>query len=518
MIKWAHFLHIYQPSDQHPGILEKIVNESYRPLIKGFYKTENTKVTLNVNAVLTELLFQYGYRDVIEDIQALVEMGRLELTGSAKFHAFLPLLPESEVERQILLNHETNSRYFREAFKPKGFFSPEMGYSPKVASVVKKLGYEWMLIDEVSMSEASESIDYSKMYEVKDMKLGAFFREKRPSNIIMGALTRSAESFKKAIGDRMDSKELSYIITAMDGETFGHHRPGLEESLLNIFHSSEFDNVFISDLDKYFKEVIQVEPMDSTWASSIKDVSAGNPFNLWFDKSNKIHTYEWDLAGLAIKTVNDSKFSDAKYPKLLEDTKSWDEMTSDEKQNEEKKRQWIKSRDALDKALNSDPWWWASAKPWWSVEMIEKGMNALYKVVMIVPDATSEVKDEAEELYRKILFTAHEWQRGGIVDKMAEEESKERSIPLSKRFGADAHYKALLEALKKQEKKASENREYEQAIKWRDAQYKLERDLDIYDAVHIMDLFRLEGDFKQFEKLLEKYREEYKKLSKGQPE
>jgi len=95
-MKWAHFLHIYQPSGQHPGILDKIVNESYRPILRGLYITENAKITLNINSVLTELLFSNGYRDVIEDIKSLVETGKIELVGSAKFHPFLPLLPEQE--------------------------------------------------------------------------------------------------------------------------------------------------------------------------------------------------------------------------------------------------------------------------------------------------------------------------------------------------------------------------------------------------------------------------------------
>jgi len=468
---------------------------------------------------LAELLFENGYRDVIDDIKALVEMGRIELTGSAKYHAFLPLLQEEEAKRQIELNYETNKRYFGDAFKPKGFFSPEMGYSPKVASIVEKLGYEWILIDEVSRSKTHESYDYNennRIYNIKGLNLDAYFREKLPSNVIMGALTRSADSLKRVMGDRLKSE--TYVVTAMDGETFGHHRPGLEESLFDIINSNEFESVFISELPNFFKKKEEVVPLDSTWASSIADVKAGNPYNLWFDKDNKIHKYLWDLSSVAIASVNDSEYSDKKYPQLLEESMSWNDMSKDEKENEEKKRQWLKARDMLDKALNSDPWWWASAKPWWSVEMIEKGSNALYKVVSEIPDAKINLVDEAEDLYKKILFTAHEWQRHGIVDQMEANDSKTRRIPLSKRFGATNHYSALLKALNDEELKASQNREYEQAIKWRDGQYKLERDLDIYDAVHIMDLFRNEGNFAQFEKILDEYRKKYKQISKGQPE
>lgn len=518
-MKWAHFLHIYQPADQHPGILEKIVNESYRPLLKGFLRTPETKVTLNINGTLVEKLFEHGYRDVLEDIKVLVDMGRLELTGSAKYHAFLPLLPEKEVERQIRLNEETMKKYLGDAFVKKGFFSPEMGYSPKVAAVVEKLGYEWMFIDEVSVCEPGETLEdkhVNKIYKIKGTNLKAYFREKQPSNVIMGALTRSAESLEKVMKDRL--KTDTYVVTAMDGETFGHHRPGFVDSLMDIFGSKAFDNVFVSNLPEYFSETEEVIPKNSSWASSSVDVQEGNPYNLWMYKGNKIHEYQWELVDLAIRVVNDSNYSDEKYPHMLEEEMDWDDMSEDQKRGEERKRGWVHARGLLDQSLNSDPMWWASARPWWSVEMIEKGMNALYKVVSAVPDATDEQIDRAEELYKNILFTAHEWQRGGIVDQMAEEDLAERKIPLSKRFAAEGTYEAMLKALKDEEMAAAGRREYESAIKWRDSQYKLERDLDIYDAVHVIDLFRAEGNFAKFEEYLKDYRKRYREVSKGQPE
>lgn len=518
-MKWAHFLHIYQPADQHPGILDKIVNESYRPLLKGLYKIPEAKLTLNINGILIELLFKHGYRDVIDDIKGLVELGRLELTGSAKFHSFLPLIPEEEVERQIRLNEETMVKYLGDKFKKKGFFPPEMGYSPKVASIVEKMGYEWILIDEVAVCEPGEVLGdrkLNKTYKIQGTNLRVYFREKHPSNVIMGALTRSADSLKRVMSDRLADN--SYVITAMDGETFGHHRPGFEEALFDILRSSDFENVFISELAEHFNETEDVAPKDSSWVPSAAEVAAGDPYNLWLHKDNQIHKYQWQLVDLAVRVVNDSEFSDKKYPRMLEEDFSWDELSSEQKSGEEKKRQWVWARGLLDSALNSDPMWWASAKPWWSVEAIEKGANALYRVVMDVPDASDDKKDQAEDLYKKILFTAHEWQRKGMVDQMAHDDSAERRIPLSKRFAAEGHYKALLKALKAEEERSASNREYEQSIKWRDSQYKLERDLDIYDAVHILDLFRAEGDFKKFEEYLQEYRKTYRKISKGQPE
>lgn len=515
-MKWAHFIHMYQPWWQHPGILEKITNESYRPLLRGFLKNPETKITININSVLTEMLFEHGYRDVIDNLKLLVEMDRVELTGSAKYHAFLPLLPEVEIKRQLELNEETNKRYFGEFYKPKGFFSPEMGYSPKVAKIVEEAGFSWILADEVSVCELGKDVSLSTVNYVKGTNLQVYFREKNPSNVIMSAQARSAESLKKIMADRLKKNE--YIVTAMDAETFGHHRPGHEEMLFSLMADKEMENILISNIPQYFTQKSEIMPKDSSWASSFEDVSKGNPYNYWFDKENKIHQGQWELADIAIRAVEESDYSDEKYPKLLEEVTSWDNMTEEERAGEKNKRNWLYSRDLLDKSLNSDPWWWACAKPWWSVEEIEKGMNALFRVVSSVPNVSDQDVARADELYKRILITAHEWQRTGLVDKMRLQDQATRKIPLSKRFAAGDYYKALLQALREEEERATKAREYERAIKWRDSQYKLERDLDIYDAVHVIDIFRAEGNFARFNEILEEYKNKYKEISKGQPE
>src|SRR4029077_10994651 len=105
---WANFLHIYQPPTQKPDILAKVTNESYRKLLKEVAGTKRAKLTLNINGVLTELLDNYGFEDVIRDIRRLAETGQIELTGSAKYHPLLPKLPRDEAVRQIKLNDETN--------------------------------------------------------------------------------------------------------------------------------------------------------------------------------------------------------------------------------------------------------------------------------------------------------------------------------------------------------------------------------------------------------------------------
>jgi len=64
MIYWAQLFHFYQPSTQRPSVLEKICDESYRPLLDVFREYRSAKATVNINGVLTEMLKDCGHSDI----------------------------------------------------------------------------------------------------------------------------------------------------------------------------------------------------------------------------------------------------------------------------------------------------------------------------------------------------------------------------------------------------------------------------------------------------------------------
>ena len=98
---WANFLHFYQPPTQKPYWIHKITAEAYRPILQGLKAHPQSKVTLNINGVLLELLDTYGEHDIIDLFRDLLASGQIELTGSAKYHPLLPFLPREEAIRQI---------------------------------------------------------------------------------------------------------------------------------------------------------------------------------------------------------------------------------------------------------------------------------------------------------------------------------------------------------------------------------------------------------------------------------
>jgi len=493
-MKWANFLHLYQPIGQQADILEAVVVQSYRPILSGIERHHRVRLSLNINGALLELFDKNGHRDLIDILRNLLNERRIELTSSAKCHAFLPFLEKDEIIRQIKINDETSRFFLGSAYQPRGFFPPEMAYKEELAEIISDLGFEWIILDEIAFGGRTGNVDYKKIYKIFGTKLNVFFRERRLSNLIMSAVVRSAKSLKEAMKD--DLKNDRYLITAMDGETFGHHRPGLEKTLFDVFDTPDFKLIKISELPDHYQKTVEVSPVKSTWASSPEEIEENIQFLSWSDPENIIHGWQWQLFNLTLTAV---RSLDKNHP-------AYNEI-----------------RAKMDMALSSDHFWWASAKPWWSLEMIEVGAHNLLETVRAVPGISQEKIEQAGRLYEKIISTAFEWQRTGLIRKMAQEQKSFLRIPFKDRTigqgGAEEGvYWAFMDLLKKQEKRACRNGEYEKAILWRDAFYKLENKLDVYDTINAIDLLRVEISNEKVEKIIEKYKDKYRSIRGGQPE
>jgi predicted glycosyl hydrolase (DUF1957 family) len=493
-MKWANFLHVYQPADQQPEVLEAIVAQSYRPLFTHFRDNPKARITLNINGSLLELFDTYGYHDLIDLLKEAAKKGHIEFTGSAKYHAFLPFLSADEIERQIVANAETNTFYLGDVYKPKGFFPPEMAYKNTIVPVIESLGFSWILLDEIAYSGVPGTVDFTKLYKIKNSNLNVFFRERRLSNLIMSAVVRSPQSIEEAI--RADMKEKKYVITAMDGETFGHHRPGLEQTLFDILTSDRFEFLTISEIQNYFHDVVEIEPITSTWASSKNDIDRNIQFLSWSDPDNAIHKMQWELLQIALEAVKNMNRQNPHYPKV---------------------------RKMMDEASASDHFWWASAKPWWKAEMIEGGAHQLLETIRAVPEVPHHTLQRATELYHNIIATAFEWQRIGRIREMRNEQHAVTRIPFKEKTweaGGNERgvYEAFINMMEKLEKEAREQGEYERAVLWRDARWKFEHKLDIYDAINAIDLLRIEIPFEEVERTLDTYTAKYKEIRGGQPE
>ena len=319
MIYWAQLFHFYQPPTQSPSVLDKICGESYLPLIEVFREYPNARATVNINGVLTEMLKDCGHWDIIQGLKELGQRGQIEFTGSGKYHPILPLILPDEVKRQTELNQRTNSFFFGDAYKPSGFFPPEMAYSRDIVPAIIGTGHNWIILSGVACP-TDWPVDKVYQIEHEGRRLSVFFRDNVLSNKISFQEVGPKdflEDLRAIKGDR----ENIYVVTAMDAETYGHHIQDWEQLFLaevyeqiqvrtetyaNIQqrkhlasqHASflqdadtaqEVQTATITQLLDLFSSSEVVDPKHSSWSTTPEDIDAGNPYPLWQDKNNEIH-------------------------------------------------------------------------------------------------------------------------------------------------------------------------------------------------------------------------------------
>ena len=388
---WSNFLHIYQPPTQTEEIVRKVTDESYRTLVRVLRAAPEGKLTLNINAVLTEQLARYRLDDVIQGLRELAERGQIEFTGSAMYHPILPLIPKDEVIRQIKLNTDVNQHYFGEIYKPTGFFPPEMCYSHEVAQTVAELGFRWIIVDEISFKGKIGSVKNDRLYKVEGLAdFLVFFKERPFSAGITYGTYPAAEPFLASLKDRLE--EHSYLLTGTDGEVYGHHRPGQEKLLSEVFSRGTPETCTISELIKHFVQVDTVNPLSSSWSTWEDEIAHGVPYPQWQYPGHELHELQWQFTDFALHIIKEVTPGAPGFPE---------------------------ARSLLDEGLHSCQYWWASCRPWWSVEMIECGAQKLYQAVESLGDAIDKKhKEEASRLFQAVVSKAREWQESDEAQRL----------------------------------------------------------------------------------------------------
>ncbi len=409
---WANFVHIYQPPTQTEHIVRKVTDECYRKLVRTLEEAPGARITLNINAVLTEQLARYDLNDVIEGLKRLAERGQIEFTASAIYHPILPLIPRDEAARQIQLNTEMNRHYFGDVYDPRGFFPPEMCYSADLARLVQELGFRWIIVDEIGFNGRIGSVRDDAVYTVAEAgNLPVFFKERPFSAGITYGQYPEGGPFLDALGGRLERS--SYLLTGTDGEVYGHHRPGQEKLLQDIWALGRPATCFVSDLLDLYPAREDCHPLASSWSTWEDEMAQGIPYPQWDYPGHELHARQWRLTRLALDLVKTASKEAPGYDR---------------------------ARRLLDEGLHSCQYWWASCRPWWDTGMVEWGARRLFDAVAVLqPALPPERSQEAAAALDAVLRTARRWQDSGVARKRKEEylrEHGEVSSELS--FGGDS--------------------------------------------------------------------------------
>ncbi|NIA18447.1 MAG: polysaccharide deacetylase family protein, partial [Actinobacteria bacterium] len=238
---WINFIHLYQPANADAHIIKEATEKSYYRIIRAMEEHPGIKFTFNITGCLVLRWEELGYLDLVKRIKSLIKKKQIELTGTAAYHPLLPLIPEEEAIRQIKDQEKILKKYFGQK-KPDGFFLPEMAYSPKIGKLIKKLGYKWIILDEIAYNGKLEQVDFNKKYYDKATGLKIIFRSRNlsksyvPETILkLMPKNKSPQPLPNQVEDKLFTKEGNIlIITATDAELYG---------LRHIDHTAEFEKL-----------------------------------------------------------------------------------------------------------------------------------------------------------------------------------------------------------------------------------------------------------------------------------
>ena len=345
--------HAYQPHNQDRAVLDRIVNNCYLPVANMLEKSPETKITLNFNASLSELL-ENDHSIVIEKFANLAKQGQVEFLESGAYHPILPLLTEKEAQYQIKLNHSMNMRIFGNIWHPIGFWPPELAVSEWLLSLVESFGYQYSMIPEIAIGSNN---GYPRPLINKIPKhrsipgLSLIYRNREVSNNISFQWYKSINDLDAHFKSLFTQQsQQAALIIATDLETFGEHHKGYEAFLSQIL--TNYNALTVSEILSYPKEELE-EFHESSWSTSQEDLYRSIPFPLWAYPGNSIHE---------ILNIHSTILSEA-LTFLL---------TLHDDQNFEVRR----AMKAVAKAQYSCQTWWASTKDHFSKKLILDGFKA----------------------------------------------------------------------------------------------------------------------------------------------
>ncbi len=383
-MKWINFLHIYQLSNTDGFAIKEATEESYKRIIRELEVNKKVKFTINITGCLVEKWKELGYEDFIKKIKKLVKRGQIELVASTSYHCLMPLTPAEEIRKQIEENTKIIKETFGKFIKLKGFFMPEMAYSVESAKIVKDLGFEWIILDEIAYNGNVGEVDCSKVYLDKNTDLKVVLRSRKFSNCYLPRL----------LCDRNYKVKEEVIVSGTDGELYGlrHQDPWKYFENLMKLPDLKTDTIsnYIETQEKKEKSKI-IELISCNWESTEKELKDKKPYFSWFNKENEVQTKIWELARYSHEII----------------------------ENYDNDDNYIWARFHLSRGLASCTFWWASAKDFsyifgpyaWNPDEIERGVNELIRAIRSLENVTSrDAKIKAESLYveiKKMIWEKH---------------------------------------------------------------------------------------------------------------
>lgn len=263
---WAHFINFFLPETKADAALHRAWERCYEPLLALIAAHPRARLTCNVDGSFIGRLQDAGLGEGVAALRRLVESGQVELTASAYGGVVLSPMSGDEIEGAVIRASEASREAFGKVYAPAGFFPPEMSYDRNVGEAVARLGFEWMLLDEMSHSGRPGSVSWDRAYRLdghgRDVKL--LFRDRSLSQgMVYGSFDAPAD-LASAAGATAGR---AYVFTGVEADIYGTRRVQPREFLAAMLAYDAWEMVTVPELLERLGDVEPVTPSPASWSA-----------------------------------------------------------------------------------------------------------------------------------------------------------------------------------------------------------------------------------------------------------
>ncbi len=358
-------LHAYQPITQTKEVLERIIENCYKPFFEKLLENPSVKISLNIAGCLLEKLTM-EYPELVKLIERAKDNNQIELMGSAFYHPILPLTRPEDQTYQIQKQNVAITGIF--GTTPIAFFPPEFALNPENIPLIVDEGFR------IIVSAANSlNLTYGGIYQLDDEReIFILKRNKTISNkISFDYYKRDAVKLEKEISQNHKLDKLP-VVLAMDLETYGEHYSNYYQFFFEI--AQKVSTITLSEFQINYNISTPVDFLYFTsWSTSDEDYQKRIHLPLWNHPDNSVHQLQLE------------------HMKLLEKAKE-----------EIENGVWM---DEYQAAHYSCQFWWASGLTaelgFWSEELILVGLN-FQRLVL------DRMANELEEDFKQMILKESE--------------------------------------------------------------------------------------------------------------
>ncbi|MGH9194532.1 MAG: DUF3536 domain-containing protein, partial [Acidimicrobiia bacterium] len=295
---------------------ERINKECYRPNSFARIHDETGRIVRIVNN-FERMSFDFGptlmpwLEAQAPDVYGRIVAGDRVGQGAIAMPFAHPILPLTQ-PRDALTQIRWGAADFEHRFgrKPKGIWLPETAVNERVMALIAEEGFEFTILGAHQASavrfpggvwnQVVNEVDHGRGYRWIHPRSGAqvsiaFFDLDISHAIAFGNLTSSSDGFLREVEERATR---DFVLAAVDGETFGHHRVFGEKMLAHVlFEGAPSFGIQITNLTQLLQEecpVVEVRVKESSW-------SCAHGVRRWFDDCpcstvpGSNHEWRWPL-------------------------------------------------------------------------------------------------------------------------------------------------------------------------------------------------------------------------------